>query len=105
LDKVKGRFTKVPERNPTYGLFSLVFGLIAVAPAFLLHNTLTDPVLHQLHIAVGLGVLLEAALHFMPDNQGRHKIILRVAQLVWLVFVIVPVAWIFFVRSLSDLNY
>jgi NADH:ubiquinone oxidoreductase subunit 6 (subunit J) len=105
LDKMKGRFTKVPEHNPTYGVFSLIVTLMAVSPLFLLRNILTDSHLHQLHLAAGLGVLLEAALYLLPDNQRRNKVALRVAQVTWGLFVIAPLIWMVFGEVFSNSNH
>ena len=35
-------------------------------------------------------------LHFLPDDQLRYKMALRVAQIIWGVFVIAPLFWLAF---------
>jgi len=39
---------------------------------------------------------LEAALYSLPDDQRRHKVKLRITQLLWLAFMVIPLLWMGF---------
>ena len=65
---------------------------------------LRGSILTHTAVATGLAVFLEAGLYFLPNNQFRYKVSLRVAQFVWGIFVVLPLSWMVFESVFSGRN-